>query len=47
MPDLGSYAVEVTAAYLGSIVLLLAIVGVSWRRYARMRAALDEVEKNG
>ncbi|WP_322892127.1 MULTISPECIES: heme exporter protein CcmD [unclassified Yoonia] len=47
MPDLGSYATEVMAAYIGSIVLLVAIVGLSWRRYARVRAALEEVEKNG
>ena len=47
MPDLGAYAVEVMAAYAVSIVLLLAIVGLSWRRYVRVRAALAEVEKNG
>lgn len=47
MPDLGTYAAEVTAAYIGSIVLLATIVGLSWRRYARVRAALEEVEKNG
>ena len=47
MPDLGTYAVEVTAAYIGSIVLLVGILGLGWRRYARVRAALDEVEKNG
>lgn len=47
MPDLGQYALEVTAAYVVSILLLLAIVGVSWRRYVRVRAALAKVEKNG
>ena len=47
MPDLGAYAVEVMAAYAVSIVLVLAIVGLSWRRYVRVRAALAEVEKNG
>ena len=47
MPDLGRYALEVTAAYVVSILLLLAIVGVSWRRYVRVRAALAKVEKNG
>ncbi|MDP5086450.1 MAG: heme exporter protein CcmD [Yoonia sp.] len=47
MPDLGSYAVEVISAYVVSIVLLLAIVALSWRRYVRVRAALDEIEKNG
>lgn len=47
MPDLGNYAVEVTAAYIVSIALLALIVGLSWRRYTRVRAALEEVEKNG
>ena len=47
MPDLGNYAVEVTAAYVVSIVLLALIVGLSWRRYTRVRTALEEVEKNG
>ncbi len=47
MPDLGSYAVEVISAYVVSIVLLAAIVGLSWRRYVRVRTALDEIEKNG
>ncbi|MBQ2262273.1 MAG: heme exporter protein CcmD [Loktanella sp.] len=47
MPDLGNYAVEVTAAYLVSIALLAIIVGLSWRRYVRVRSALEQVEKNG
>ena len=47
MPDLGTYAAEVTAAYIVSIVLLLTIVGLSWRRYVRVRAVLEEIEKNG
>ncbi|MBR2655011.1 heme exporter protein CcmD [Yoonia sp.] len=47
MPDLGSYATEVTAAYVVSIALLVVIVALSWRRYTRVRAALEEVEKNG
>ena len=47
MPDLGNYAFEVTAAYLVSIALILVIIGVSWRRYVRVRATLQEVEKNG
>lgn len=47
MPDLGEYAVEVLAAYGVSILLLLAIVAISWRRYVRVRAALEAVEKNG
>ncbi|MEO1639464.1 MAG: heme exporter protein CcmD [Pseudomonadota bacterium] len=47
MPDLGVYAAEVLSAYAVSIVLLAAIVGLSWRRYVRVRAALEEVEKDG
>ncbi len=47
MPDLGDYAIEVLSAYAVSIMLLLAIVAISWRRYARVRAALEQAEKNG
>ena len=47
MPDLGAYAVEVTLAYVVSLILLLAIIGISWRRYVKVRAALAEAEKNG
>lgn len=47
MPDLGSYAFEVISAYIVSIVLLAVIVALSWRRYIRVRAALEEIEKNG
>ena len=47
MPDLGDYAIEVLSAYAVSIVLLVGIVWLSWRRYARVRADLDKVEKNG
>ncbi|SIT80329.1 heme exporter protein D [Yoonia rosea] len=47
MPDLGDYAIEVLSAYGVSILLLLALVWLSWRRYAKVRAALEEVEKNG
>ena len=47
MPDLGQYAVEVTLAYVVSIALLLAIIGISWRRSVKIRKALEEVEKHG
>ncbi|MEJ8560906.1 heme exporter protein CcmD [Yoonia sp. GPGPB17] len=47
MPDLGDYRMEVLSAYAVSIVLLAALVWLSWRRYAKVRAALAEVEKNG
>lgn len=47
MPDLGTYAIEVMSAYVVSIALLALIVGLSWRRYAKVRAALEKAEKNG
>ena len=47
MPDLGDYAVEVLSAYAVSILLIGSLIVLSWRRYARVRAALEEVEKNG
>jgi heme exporter protein D len=47
VPDLGDYRIEVLSAYAVSIVLLLALVWLSWRRYAKVRAALEDVEKNG
>ena len=47
MPDLGEYAVEVLSAYAVSIALLVILVGLSWRRYVRVRAALAEVERDG
>jgi heme exporter protein D len=47
VPDLGDYRIEVLSAYAVSIVLLVALVWLSWRRYAKVRAALEDVEKNG
>jgi heme exporter protein D len=47
VPDLGDYRIEVLSAYAVSILLLLALVWLSWRRYAKVRAALEDVEKNG
>ncbi len=47
MPDLGNYAIEVLSAYAVSILLLLGLVVISWRRYVRVRAALEQAEKNG
>ena len=44
MPDLGRYAVEVSAAYIGSLVMLAALVGWVWWRAAKVRRALDRVE---
>ena len=47
MPDLGEYAVEVLSAYAVSLVLIAAIIWSSWRRYVKVRAALEKVESNG
>ncbi|WP_341366388.1 heme exporter protein CcmD [Yoonia sp. BS5-3] len=47
MPDLGEYAREVLGAYGVSLILITILVGQSWRRYKRVKAALEEVEKNG
>ena len=47
MPDLGQYATEVLGAYGASLALLGGLIGLSWRRYLRVKAALEDVEKNG
>lgn len=44
IPDLGKYAVEVASAYAVSIVLLIAIVVLSWRQSVAQRRALDAAE---
>lgn len=44
MPDLGKYADAVLSAYGASILLLVALVGMSLWRGRRVRAALAEVE---
>ena len=45
MPDLGKYAEAVLSSYAVSIVLLLVLVGLSWRRSVRIKKALEEIEK--
>lgn len=45
MPDLGKYAVEVSLAYVVSLVLLVAIIGMSVRRHRAVKAALEQVER--
>ncbi|WP_299149486.1 heme exporter protein CcmD [uncultured Tateyamaria sp.] len=45
MPDLGKYADAVLSAYAVSIVLLVAIVGLSLWRGARVRADMRAVEE--
>ena len=47
MPDLGKYAVEVTSAYVISLALMAFIIGISWRRYVRVRAELEKIERDG
>ncbi|PJI92196.1 heme exporter protein D [Yoonia maricola] len=47
MPDLGDYAIEVLSAYAVSILLIGVLIWLSWRRYAKVRASLEKVEKNG
>jgi heme exporter protein D len=47
VPDLGKYAVEVLAAYGVTLGLLTVLVVISWRRSARVRAALERIENNG
>ncbi|MEP0092043.1 MAG: heme exporter protein CcmD [Paracoccaceae bacterium] len=44
MPDLGSYALEVSLAYAGSITLLVVLLGVSVAQSKRAKRALDEAE---
>jgi heme exporter protein D len=43
-PDLGRYAATVLGAYAVTLVLLAALVGMSWRRSAAVRRRLAEVE---
>ncbi len=45
MPDLGAHALEVTLAYAGSLVLLLALVAVSVVQARRSKQLLDETEQ--
>ncbi len=46
MPDLGPYAINVLSAYAGSLVLLGAIVWLSFARARRIRAELEKVESS-
>jgi heme exporter protein D len=45
MPDLGRYAVEVSAAYIVSLALIVLLVAWYVLRGRAMRRQLDEVEK--
>ena len=44
--DLGKYAAEVLSAYGVSLVLLLGLSGWSWRRYRRVKAEMERVERD-
>ncbi|WP_225029033.1 heme exporter protein CcmD [Xinfangfangia pollutisoli] len=44
MPDLGKYAFAVLASYGATIVLIGALVALSFRQRARVKKTLDEVE---
>jgi heme exporter protein D len=44
MPDLGKYAFAVLSSYGVTIVLLSAIVLISFRRARKVRAELEQVE---
>lgn len=45
MPDLGQYAFEVSLAYVGSLVLLFALIWLSWRQSRVTHRRLDEAER--
>jgi heme exporter protein D len=44
MPDLGTYAAEVTLAYVISLTALTALIGWSWLRSRKTRRDLDALE---
>ncbi|WP_368373026.1 heme exporter protein CcmD [Rubellimicrobium arenae] len=45
MPELGKYAVTVLSAYGVTLVLLLGLTGLSWRRWRRLKAEMDRIER--
>lgn len=47
IPDLGKYADAVLSAYAVSLVLLAALVILSWRRAVRVKKELDGIEHKG
>lgn len=44
IPDLGKYAEVVLGAYAVSLVLLIALVGLTFWRSAKVKAALSDIE---
>ena len=45
MPDLGPYAAEVLLAYAVTLVLLAALVWLSWRRHRAARRDTEQAER--
>ena len=45
MPDLGKYAEAVLSAYAVSIVLLVVLVAMSWRRSVKVRREMEAFER--
>jgi len=45
MPDLGKYGVEILSAYAATVVLLSALILLTWVRSRSVRRALDAAEK--
>jgi len=44
MPELGKYATEVLSAYAISLLLLCGLIGISWIKHRRVKAALERAE---
>jgi heme exporter protein D len=44
MPELGKYAFAVLGSYVAAIVLIVAVIGLSFWQRARVKRALAEVE---
>lgn len=47
IPDLGTYSGPVLWSYAVSILLLTALVVLSWRRAVKMKSDLQEIENKG
>ena len=47
MPDLGKYADAVLSSYAVSLVLIIVLVAISWRRAVHIRKSLEEIEGKG
>ncbi|WP_338548404.1 heme exporter protein CcmD [Roseovarius phycicola] len=47
IPDLGKYSDAVLSAYAVSLLLLMLLVIVSWRRAGKVKKDLEEIEGKG